>query len=292
MTQLLSLITNNHIEHLSDRRSAWLFPDGSTAPKDDTTNKAVVWYNRAVFTYTGVADLMGEPTDTWLCTRVASKPLIADAIETVRVELTHLFTLTGLQGQQLAIVVPGWSEEAGRMSPVVAVVSNFLGPASPRVEQYPDGNSAAWLHMRVLPVQTTFRYDAYGIGAGITHTLCVAGQPLAHTFAEQHQRARALLGKVRREVRREDRPAYILKLLIDEMRRVATSNPAVGMDLMAVSVPKPSPHLPSQGFSLLSGPPNRDFPTCHYVPADATIPKAYLASLAAGTCMERGSVTW
>lgn len=292
MTQLLSVITDNHIEHLSDRRSSWLFPDGSTAPKDDTTNKAVVWYNRAVFTYTGVADLVGEPTDTWLCTRVASIPLIADAIETVRVELDQMFKLPSLRGQQLAVVVPGWSEEDGYMRPVVAVLSNFLGPASPKLEQYRDGHSAVWLHMPLLPVQTTFRYVAYGIGAGITHMLCVAGQPLARTFAEQHQRARALLGKVRRELRREDRPTYILKLLIDEMRAVATSNPAVGVDLMAVSVPKPGPGIPLQGFSLLSGPPNRDFPTCHYVPADSRIPKAYMASLAAGTCMERGSITW
>src|SRR5207249_3461889 len=140
-TQLLSVITNNHIGHLSDRRSTWRYPDGSTAPRDDTTNKAVVWYNRAVFTYTGVADLLGEPTDTWLCTRIAPKPFIADAIETVRMELNHIFRRTSLRGQQLAIVVPGWSEDSGLMSPVVAVVSNFLGAATPKVEQYRDGNS-------------------------------------------------------------------------------------------------------------------------------------------------------
>jgi hypothetical protein len=127
MTLIVTVVTDSVIFQVSDRRISWQYPDRSTRVRDDTTNKAVLYENRFTFAAAGLAELEGTRADLWIARRLASRPTLAEGIDTLRLELTQLFRRQRYRGQFLSVMVAGWKyEEHGIVGCTGLVTNHFL----------------------------------------------------------------------------------------------------------------------------------------------------------------------
>ncbi len=108
VTLIATLVSNSVIVQVSDRRVSLLHRDGSVTFRDDVTNKAVLYENRATLAFTGFAELEGETTDMWIAHRLASESNLNDGLERLSADLTTLFRQKHYRGNPHSIVVAGW----------------------------------------------------------------------------------------------------------------------------------------------------------------------------------------
>lgn len=108
MTLIGTLVSNSVLVQVSDRRISLLHRDGSTELRDDITNKAVLYENRATLAFTGLAKLEGENTDIWIARRLAATTNLNDALEKITDDLTALFQRAFYRSHCHSIVIAGW----------------------------------------------------------------------------------------------------------------------------------------------------------------------------------------
>jgi hypothetical protein len=127
VTLIGTLVSDTVIVQVSDRRISWRYPDGSFRLRDDTTNKSVLYENRAVLSFTGLAELEGVPTDMWIATRLAAEPTLNDGLERLTSDLSAMFQKLPYRGQPHSIVVGGWRRNGPiEPTPFSGLVSNHF----------------------------------------------------------------------------------------------------------------------------------------------------------------------
>jgi hypothetical protein len=216
MTMVLSAMTDDHIFVVSDRRMT----DGFTGRLlSSTENKAVVLNGELVLTYTGLCNLDGIPTDAWVTEQLVHEPIetwlqvllnrTGAAIRRTRLRpdlKRHSFLLTGYAKMP-----------RGKKTyrPVGFLISNYHRPDG-TIMRVPE--SKFWLSLLRLG-NTVVRIDS--IGRDLTD-----------------QRRITLEKMVRRQLRATpQKPQRVLDILAAEIRAVASKDPGVGSEIMAVSFP-------------------------------------------------------
>jgi len=129
MTLIGTLVSHSVIVQVSDRRISLVRSDGSVQLRDDITNKAVLYENRAALAYTGLAQLEDEPTDMWLARRLVAASNLNDGLEKLSEDLTGLFRRRPYRGIRHSVVVAGWKRN-GPHPPTgfSGLVSNHFQP--------------------------------------------------------------------------------------------------------------------------------------------------------------------
>jgi hypothetical protein len=127
MTLIATLVAENVLVQVSDRRISFLHPDGKISLRDDLTNKAVIFENRATLAFTGFAELEGKATDLWIAERLAREATLNDGFERITADLTELFRRRPYRGNLHAIVIAGWKRN-GHADPTgfSGLISNFF----------------------------------------------------------------------------------------------------------------------------------------------------------------------
>jgi hypothetical protein len=125
MTLILSIITDEYIVQVSDRRLTRF--DGSVF--DDGTNKVLSWCGMFSIAFTGIAFIdrkQTKPTLEWVQETLRSAKDIEPAIELLRSGLqTKLAVLPNAWDKRLALSMVGWALRDGALVPVSILISNF-----------------------------------------------------------------------------------------------------------------------------------------------------------------------
>lgn len=131
MTLLFSCLTPQYIVHVSDRRLTW--PDGRVA--EETANKAILFHNIAVFSYTGISRVGSMRTDEWITERLIGRTGIQDAITSLTSALDSTVARLPWPDRRLAVVVDCWAatQDSPVMRPWSCAITNFCDPASRQI---------------------------------------------------------------------------------------------------------------------------------------------------------------
>lgn len=219
MTLIISAVVGDYAIQVSDRR---LTRAGQLV--DDEANKAVLFCNRFIFAYTGLALVGSIPTDDWLTqVLVNSRALsISDATQSLAQQATAAFSQIGYNKQQKrhAFVGVGWAKLPNEafFSPIICSVSNAHAEDGVWFDEASDEFKIFYLLGSSKPI-----FDVIPTGQGLP---------------------RARLDGLRRKLRRcfehNTGPEPVAKYLAEEIRSVAESNRLVGRSLMVVCLPKRS----------------------------------------------------
>lgn len=278
MTQILTLLTASSVVQVSDRRlTAW--NGGNPHVLDDKANKAVVYLALAAFAYTGAADVGGR-TDRWITEVLAPTAGLGQALDSLRDAATQSFSTSPFSVAGLTIVGAGWDPQSdGRFVPFYSVVSNVAQRTPPGVRgAVRDGRAVGYRFDAVGARRPRFDTWAVALQPSMSHLLHVAGQPL---IASNEDR---LLRNIGRAVSAKAEPTALMRLLAEEIWRVAAINPKVGKSLMAVCLPVTAART-SGPLLVVGGPPKENEFTALYLPDEHAGPEYYLPNLAgAGAC--------
>lgn len=213
MTLILSLVGEDYVVQVADRRISLLTSSGRTTVRDDVTNKVVNFANRAVFGYTGLAELEGHRTDLWIADRLRRSPDLGDGFVALREDLTALFSRGPYRGHGHTVTAAGFKwEPDGTVTPYYAVVTNMF-------------ESGRWLvtpRRRFGWLVDTYPRNTYGV----------------------HQAPAWLMNREYNQLRRTLRAVQSRGLsvgaVVETMARAIRSvrSPLVGTDLMATILPR------------------------------------------------------
>jgi hypothetical protein len=263
VTIVISVLTHDGILQASDRRLVWLRSDGSMRLRDDDRNKAVIFGNRIVFAYTGLADLGPErqATDEWLAHTLhdnrdaGDQADILEALaEATTARLNH-GRVRSLPRAQRAheFVGCGWarlpSTQMKEFSPYISLITNMRARDGTLLSEPADHAEMMWSALQ--PEEP----------GGVW----IVGQQLG---AEHHEQ---LLSDVATAA--PNLPA-IGSVLIEHIRRAATHNTAIGRGVLLNALPRSAIHPGDAGFMLMIGPPMQSA-SCFHVSADSTDPCQY-----------------
>lgn len=257
MTLIVSVLTPDVVFQVSDRRLILTAQDGTRQPSEEVATKAVVFCNRAVFGYTGDAVVDGKPTNEWIADQLKNVNDLGVGLEKMRSRLDKIhFRLT----HGLTICAVGFRRELdGSATRYFAMVTNhmqdgeFVSTPQRRFES------------RVLPL-------APSQGGRIVP------MPPGWLTRERIERLVA-------DVQAASTGAAI-ELVADAIREVASTDMAVGEDLMVSVLPKATafdvPASLSSGGVGFGG-----SPTFYYLPADGA-PVAYSPTWVCGSSSVSG----
>ena len=122
MTLVLSCLTRDFVVQVSDQRITSL---ATGDVMDDSRNKATVWCSSLVFAYSGLAELAGEHTDTWLAARLRAATNPDEAIFGLQAAATQQFATFGppCPRTRHAFAAVGWVRKRGIPEPIALHVS-------------------------------------------------------------------------------------------------------------------------------------------------------------------------
>ncbi|MER6590891.1 hypothetical protein ABT214_03290 [Micromonospora purpureochromogenes] len=246
MTLIATLASNSVVVQVSDRRISLLHPDGSTELRDDVTNKAVLYENRATLSFTGLAELENETTDWWIARRLSASPSLNDGLEKLTSDLTALFRRRPYRGHSHSIVMTGWKRNGGaEPTPFAGLVSN----------QFEVGKG--W---RASP---SADFDWFVEMAKPELPTLVFAPDLVPMRS-----AKALYRQLLRVKGRGLNVANAIDLIAEEIRSIADYQPTVGRELMVSVLPKTAVPLgPVAEMFVVSGHINPDVPTFYSLSA-------------------------
>lgn len=222
MTLIISCVTQNHVVQVSDRRLTWITGPNAGQVADDNKNKAVIVCNRLAIGYTGLAEIAGSKTDEWLLDVVRevlpynplqiSKAIAKSATKDFRKILlpsdkkTHTF------------LVSGWakfSTQDTRLTPFNSFISNTLDDRGEWTSQARDTFVILTIHLADLPFE-----------------LQMVGRPVKPKLLND------LTRQIRNYVERERGSEGYIQMLASAIRTMSKSDPLIGRNLMAVSLPR------------------------------------------------------
>jgi hypothetical protein len=178
---------------------------GGQVVVDDSANKCVLFEGPLAFSYTGVARVVNQSTESWLAGILHESP--SPAPEAVGPFLADASRRCVPSGLPLAIVGAGWTDSPGGPVPVLVRVSN-------------------------LTDLKTFDSEVRRGRRGERH-FEVTGQDLP---ARDGERLRPVL---KRLTRTSASPEAIVERLVAVIRRVSERNKTVGRNLLSVVLPRP-----------------------------------------------------
>lgn len=246
MTLIGTLASSSVVVQVSDRRISLLHSDGSIELRDDLTNKAVLYENRATLAFTGLAKLENETTDLWIAQRLASTPNLNDGLEKLTSDLTTLFRRRPYRGQPHSIVITGWKRN-GPDEPTA-----FSGLVS---NQFEIGKG--WRHTP----STEFDWFVQMVQPDLP-TLVFAPDLVPR------RAAKSLYRKLLRVKSRGLNIANAVGLIADEIRSISEYRPTVGPELMVSVLPRSAvPRGLVAEMSVMSGRITPDMPTFYSLTA-------------------------
>ena len=252
MTCILSLLTDDYVIQVSDRR---LTKAGRTFNEplrvvDDHANKAVFLDARFAFSYTGLAWFRGKPSEEWLAHLWANDGEdLTDSAKRFRrcaVSLTAEFRQLGWNDsiKRLAYIGVGWiGDGTGAMKPAMIVVTNYHGPKDWLDKAEIDFK----LISKVKPKNSSYYLHQSGVGI-------------------PDENWRALNRDIRRMVDHNVSPERVSVALVDFIILVAENDKSVGYRCMITCIPRSVvPSQPTDNAFYSNGMPRLDCRTFFYV---------------------------
>jgi hypothetical protein len=239
-----------------------MYPDGSTRLRDDNRNKAVLFANRIMFGYTGLAQFgpRRQRTDEWLAEalsangQVGDQSAILDAVTEAATERLNSPRLRRLPSAVRAheFVACGWAclplQNRG-FTPYLAVITNMRGP---------EGG------LRSVPADR-FEQRWESLQPDQDFSVVTSGQQLSAPDGHALVRDVAGAGPDLRELG---------AVLIHHIRKAAATNRTVGRGVLLNSLPRKAIRPGDEGFVLAAGPLD-ETATFFSVPADGNDPCQY-----------------
>ena len=235
MTLILSCATRDFVIQVSDRKLTRLLPNGTVEDVDLESNKAVVVCNTTVFGYTGLAELEGENTGTWVANVISEAKCVGalDSCQAIASKAAAALTAISCsnEAKRQAFVAVGWQTDRRwtATTPLVAFASNALGA---RGGWLPIAEREFTVRVHVLRRPRRFVFHDAGcrlssaLRADIEKTLRVA-------------------------IKRKAGAGAVATLLASAIRSVAKTDPQVGRNLMVVCIPKAAVRQdPNEKFSV------------------------------------------
>lgn len=238
MTLIVSVISPDFVFQVSDRRVTLQHADGRREIREEPLTKAVVFCDRAIFGFTGYAQVDLKRSDLWIAEQLREVQDLGDGFDRMRSRLTQVWKRPQYRGGH-TITAAGFKLNGdGTTTPYYAVVTN----------QFADGewlakptNDFRWLY-ELAPDKTVGVFAAPG-----------------WLSAERLQVLRA-------EVAATESLDTAVGLVVTAIREVAAAHDEVGADLLLSVLPRSSVGRPE--VLLLTGGPPGETPTFHYLPAD------------------------
>jgi len=258
MTLILSCLTADYAIQVSDRRLT--LPDGSLY--DDHSNKAILVNGNIVFGYTGLAFFDRKTrNDEWFLNALgeaykaypnASLTTTAEFIANRATQKIGGMSITP-EIKRLAFVGVGWGKPLGQegLKPIYVIISNFHNNNGRQMSQ----------------AQPKFSVSVFTPPDSLPVMLVSEGQLINSGL---RKRVLRLLNKC---IGKEVGPKTIARILVATARNVASSNLAVGRNLLVNSIPKNSarPGL----FNLTGHLPMSHRQTFTYVPENTSLQVQY-----------------
>lgn len=237
MTLIVSVVAPAFVFQVSDRRVTLLHSDGRRSSQEEPLTKSVVFCDRAVFGFTGYAQIDLMRSDLWIANQLKDVTGIQDALAKMQARLTEVFKRPQYRLGHTVTAAGFACYRDGSVHPYYAMVTNH----------YVDGE---WL-AKPLAV---FRADiqlAPPNGVGV--------------FAAPDWIAPLRLKKLQHDVALAETVELAVSYVATAIREVAAQHDEVGADLIASVLPRPS--VGRSEIFLMSGGPPGDTPTFHYLPA-------------------------
>jgi hypothetical protein len=231
---------------------------------EDNENKAVDWGGQVVFGYTGLARVLGKPTDYWLSeallVNISPQGTISldEAIESVRAKATKDFkrmVMKDKRWKRLIIMGAGWVQffDTKQIKPSICLISNCIDDTGNYlVEPYDE-----FKINRFIFNEMPNGFITIAIGQQLNHAKGIA---LNHNISRCLKHAG--IG-----------PEPVSRLLIEAIRDVAKYNITVGCSVLVACIPKESIHSSrirmrdgSVAYIVLSSKPRKFDRTFQYVP--------------------------
>ncbi len=223
MTLILACLTKDIVYQVSDRRITNLLPPYERL--SDEQNKAVMIDSRFVFGYTGLSEIGGERTDTWLAKVISQSDTndMAAVTNHIRESANRAFErMTGpKKNRRCAFQGVGWLRLQGE--------SDF-SPASLTIHNAIDPQTGMWLAEPIDEFRLNTRWPSHFPNYCVMESVGVIP-----SLAEKD----AVFRLVRRCVKRhKSTPLTVREALIRSLRWLSTRHKTVGPGMMAVCLPK------------------------------------------------------
>ena len=222
MTLILSAATEEYVVQVSDRRLTWISDPKTGQTADDDSNKAVLFEHRMAFAYTGLAEVEGIRTDKWL-TRVlanANTGSLSEACAVLRAGATDAFRQMALSPDKKrhAFVGIGWTRRQvdEPFQPIIIEISNAQDEAGEWLEAAREEfklSYRTWMQSENILWKAT-------------------GQRLDNQVRKTLERS------LRTIVKKAPNPESLARVLVKQIRDIASKNISVGQNLLVVSLPK------------------------------------------------------
>src|SRR5438034_1392214 len=230
MTLILTCLTKDYVVQASDRLLSY-----SDNRKKNDSNKALIYCNRFVFAYTGLANIHDryESSIDWAAEQLSKGKNLEDAVHYLKNRVTDLMNSNRIRRfhahqRQLAFVGAGFDEaEAGKKRKRRAlriVISNFIEEDGTLLNQPRDMFS---VQFDPLPENRLAE-------------LLVAGQRLSPEAKQAQERQAQLTDILKRCFKRKKGPETIGIILTQEILAVAKENEYVGSNIMCTFMPRAS----------------------------------------------------
>lgn len=257
MTMVISVLTHHGIVQASDRRLTWVGPNGAAHPGEDNRNKAVLFSNRIVFAYTGIADIgpRRQHTDEWLAQILYENHDSGDQADLL--EALNTATSARLNHGRIRSISPalrghefvacGWAHfpsSPGSFSPYVAFVTNLRARDGKLLDAPAERCIFTWGELQ----------------AEQPGSVWISGQQLQAT------QEKTMLDEI---ARAGPDMAAIGAILISYIRLAASTNTAIGRGVLLNAIPRGAVRIGDDGVFLLMSGPLEGRATCFYVPADS-----------------------
>lgn len=257
MTLIISILDQDYVIVVSDRRVTYRLPDGRITHTDDNRNKAIQYCTRFIITYTGAADVGEGGTDVWLVKHFAAAPSISDGFNRLPEALAERYSDPWLMGRRLAVSGCGWKLVGPRqMVPFSILVSNF------RIDN-------SQLHSEDGATFYTTEYELPG-------DCKMAMSPLGAKIREQHYKD--ILRALRRGSMHGVSLMQQLMTLANAIREVANYRETVGRNILVGVMPRAAAKEDDEtSMVILSGRhiPHLTTPIFFYLPANSSDPVKY-----------------
>lgn len=256
MTLVLSLLTPTHALQVSDRRVVSMSA-GTIIEEDDQRNKALLFRDRWAFGFTGLADLGADRrTDLWLANalsradqslspgehdpRVLFGAVAGQAItEFSRREIVRL--PSAMRRHAFVGVCWGRFPDAADPLPYLVLISNFHDRLAGELPEATD----------------TFDYFIDRADPGVSKVYWT-GARLNRT------EVRALRSIERLDPQASGFAAAAIRLLVEQVRSVASRSPVVGKGVLALDIPRSVIDRQTSARFIIHGPPEADQVTFLY----------------------------
>lgn len=200
--------------------------------------KAVVFCDRAIFGFTGYAEVDTKRSDLWIADQLKDVQDLGDGFEQMRSRLTDVFRRPRYRGGHSVTAAGFKIEPDGSLLPYYAIVTN----------QFKNGR---WLDKP----ETVFSW-----------LVEIAPPGAVGVFAAPGWLDDVQVQELRSRIAAVDTLDAAVEAVVAAIRGVAAAHDEVGSDLMLSILPKSS--VGRKEVLLLTGGPPGDTPTFHYLPAD------------------------